>query len=77
MTSLSEAIDSVFATYDKDNSGCLDTNEGANFIRDLFQLMGKNISEQGITYALEMMDQNKDGRIGKQELKVILESIED
>ena len=72
MSELERAIDEIFGIYDTDNSGELDTDEGAKFVRDLFSRMGKEISPQGEKYALNMMDQNGDGKISKDELIVIM-----
>ena len=75
MSSIDHAVDKIFEGYDKDNSGTLDTTEAAAFVKDLFSHMGKDINSEGAKYAVQLIDDNSDGHITKDELKELLKSV--
>ena len=65
------AVDEIFETYDTDKSGYLEEGETILFFKDLFGTCDK-IDKEAHKLALADVDDNKDGKLSKEELKVIL-----
>lgn len=67
---LAAYIDKIFANYDRDGSGTLQTTELSVFFNDVYKAMGNNqgVSPQAVQQALGIMDQDFNGRITKSEL---------
>lgn len=60
-------IDKVFANYDRDRSGTLDSSELAGFFNDVFQMSGNQtrINQQQAMQAIKAIDANNDGKASK------------
>lgn len=71
---ISAIIDEVWGRYDTDHSGYLEMNEVEKMLRDIFTQSDKNISNEQMKIILSILDENGDGRIGKDELKDLLRS---
>ena len=68
MSNIQEFVDSVFSTYDADNSGSLEKSEARNFLRDLFKAMEVDVDGDQINYVIQKIDDSGDGTISKEEL---------
>jgi len=71
-----EDIDSVFSLYDRDNSGTIENEELTGFLKDLLSLAKKDYDSSDLTEfeqtIMKGCDVNKDGKINKRELTMIL-----
>jgi len=69
-------IDSVFSLYDRDNSGTIENEELTGFLKDLLSLAKKDYDSSDLAEFTETImkgcDTNKDGKISKKELTMIL-----
>ena len=68
---LKQYIDQVFIKYDKERDGTLKTLEMANYLTELFQILGYgniNITPEQAQQAIKMIDKNNDNKITKMEL---------
>lgn len=69
-------IDSVFSLYDRDNSGTIENEELTGFLKDLLSLAKKDYDSSDLSEFTETImkgcDVNKDGKISKKELTMIL-----
>jgi hypothetical protein len=76
-TKLQQYVESAFARYDRDRSGCLNANEIAAFINEVMAASGypTNLTQQQIYAIAGNMDINGDGRIAKMELYTALKAI--
>ena len=74
---LRQAVDAVFAKYDSDNSGTLDSNEVANLINDALKHMGhaRQVNQAEINQFIKAVDSSGDGKIAKPELFDIFKKI--
>jgi len=71
-----EDIEKVFALYDRDNSGDIENEELAGFLKDLLSLAKKDYDTADLTEFQDAImkgcDSNKDGKVSKKELTMIL-----
>ncbi|KAH9416871.1 Calbindin-32 [Dermatophagoides pteronyssinus] len=69
-------IERVFALYDRDENGTIENEELKGFLKDLLELVKKDYDAQDLdefqTAILHGCDYNKDGKINKKELTMIL-----
>ncbi|PAA72721.1 hypothetical protein BOX15_Mlig021119g1 [Macrostomum lignano] len=69
-------IDRLFRKYDTDRSGQIEGDELAGLLKDLLELTGEDYDESKMLYfrdvIMEQWDADKDGRIARDELKMIL-----
>uniref|UniRef100_A0A1I8GSH0 Calbindin-32 n=1 Tax=Macrostomum lignano TaxID=282301 RepID=A0A1I8GSH0_9PLAT len=69
-------IDRLFRKYDMDRSGQIEGDELAGLLKDLLELTGEDYDESKMLYfrdvIMEQWDADKDGRIARDELKMIL-----
>ncbi|XP_074645405.1 calbindin-32-like isoform X1 [Tubulanus polymorphus] len=69
-------IDRVFSLYDRDKNGIIDDDELQGFLKDLLELAQEDYDEDDLKYfrkeILENWDVNHDGKICKEELKMVL-----
>jgi len=69
-------IERVFALYDRDNNGSIENEELKGFLKDLLELVKKDYDAQDLqefeNSILAGCDYNKDGKINKKELTMIL-----
>lgn len=67
---LKTAVNAVFSTYDKDNSGSLDQAEVASLINDALKHMGnaRQVTPAEINQFIKAVDTSGDGKIEKPEL---------
>jgi len=76
-----EDIDSVFSLYDRDNSGTIENEELSGFLKDLLSLAKKDYDSSDLTEFEETImkgcDTNKDGKISRKELTMILMALSD
>lgn len=74
-----EDIERVFALYDRDNNGTIENEELRGFLKDLLELVKKDYDAQDLLEFEETImrgvDYNKDGKINKKELTMILLAI--
>ncbi|XKL65243.1 hypothetical protein PGB90_008663 [Kerria lacca] len=74
-----EDIERVFALYDRDNNGTIENEELRGFLKDLLELVKKDYDAQDLSEFEETImrgvDYNKDGKINKKELTMILLAI--
>lgn len=72
-------IERVFALYDRDNNGTIENEELRGFLKDLLELVKKDYDAQDLLdfeeTILRGVDYNKDGKINKKELTMILLAI--
>lgn len=54
-----EAIEQVFKSFDKDESGTIEINE----LRDVAKELGHEITEEELQIVFDEIDENKDGKI--------------
>lgn len=64
---LKEAVDAVFAKYDKDNSSFLDANEVTSLVNDALQHMnaGRQVTQTEVNQFIATVDKSGDGKIQK------------
>ncbi|XP_022255987.1 calbindin-32-like isoform X1 [Limulus polyphemus] len=71
-----EDIERVFALYDRDKNGKIENEELKGFLKDLLELVKKDYDAQDLMYFQETIlygcDLNRDGKINKKELTMIL-----
>lgn len=71
-----EDIERVFALYDRDKNGTIENEELKGFLKDLLELVKKDYDAQDLQEfqkaILSGCDYNKDGKINKKELTMIL-----
>ncbi|XP_017482489.1 PREDICTED: calbindin-32-like [Rhagoletis zephyria] len=71
-----EEIESVFALYDRDKNGTIENEELKGFLKDLLELVKKDYDATDLQEfqkaILSGCDYNKDGKINKKELTMIL-----
>jgi len=71
-----EDIAGVFSLYDRDNSGVIENEELSGFLKDLLELVKKDYDTTDLAeFAKTIMkgcDTNRDGKISKKELTMIL-----
>lgn len=71
-----EDIEKVFALYDRDNSGTIENEELHGFLKDLLSLAKKDYDSKDLKEfhdaIMKGCDSNKDGKISKKELTMIL-----
>jgi len=71
-----EDIAGVFSLYDRDNSGVIENEELSGFLKDLLELVKKDYDTTDLAdFAQTIMkgcDTNRDGKISKKELTMIL-----
>lgn len=74
---LREAVDAVFAQFDKDNSNSLDANEVYNLISAALKHMnsGAQVSQQQVQGFVQAVDKSGDGKIQKPELYEIFKKV--
>ena len=74
---LRTAVDAVFAKYDADNSGSLDSKEVSNLINDALKHMGhpRQVTQAVIDQFIKAVDSSGDGKIEKKELFEIFKKI--
>ncbi|GAB6032563.1 Calbindin-32 [Chamberlinius hualienensis] len=69
-------IERVFALYDRDKNGTIENEELRGFLKDLLELVKKDYDEQDLRDFQETImrgcDYNRDGKINKKELTMIL-----
>ncbi|XP_043213283.1 calbindin-32-like isoform X2 [Amphibalanus amphitrite] len=69
-------IERVFALYDRDNSGTIEDDELTGFLKDLLELVKKDYDAKDLDEFQETIlrgcDFNRDGKINKKELTMIL-----
>merc|ERR1719431_1889590 len=69
-------IEGVFALYDRDNSGVIENEELSGFLKDLLELVKRDYDNTDLAdFAQTIMkgcDTNRDGKISKKELTMIL-----
>jgi len=69
-------IERVFALYDRDNSGTIEDDELTGFLKDLLELVKKDYDAKDLEEFQETIlrgcDFNRDGKINKKELTMIL-----
>ncbi|KAH7638918.1 calbindin-32-like isoform x1 [Dermatophagoides farinae] len=69
-------IERVFALYDRDENGTIENEELKGFLKDLLELVKKDYDAQDLAEfqkaILHGCDYNKDGKINKKELTMIL-----
>ncbi|XP_021966229.1 calbindin-32 isoform X2 [Folsomia candida] len=72
-------IERVFSLYDRDNSGTIENEELRGFLKDLLELAKKDYDVQDLADFEETIlsgcDLNRDGKINKKELTMILLAI--
>ncbi|PAA68118.1 hypothetical protein BOX15_Mlig003004g1 [Macrostomum lignano] len=72
----SNDIDRVFNLYDRDKNGCIENEELQGFLKDLLELAQEDYDAQDMLFfkkvILDQWDVNHDGKISKDELKMIL-----
>jgi len=71
-----EDIERVFALYDRDNNGTIENEELRGFLKDLLELVKKDYDAKDLMdfeeTILQGCDFNRDGKISKKELTMIL-----
>uniref|UniRef100_A0A6M2D7X3 Putative calmodulin synganglion overexpressed n=2 Tax=Rhipicephalus microplus TaxID=6941 RepID=A0A6M2D7X3_RHIMP len=71
-----EDIERVFALYDRDKNGTIENEELKGFLKDLLELVKKDYDAQDLEEFQEAIlrgcDFNKDGKISKKELTMVL-----
>jgi len=71
-----EDIESVFSLYDRDNSGEIENEELSGFLKDLLELVKNDYDTSDLAdfahTILKGCDTNKDGKVSKKELTMIL-----
>ncbi|XP_076371001.1 calbindin-32-like isoform X2 [Tachypleus tridentatus] len=71
-----EDIERVFALYDRDKNGKIENEELKGFLKDLLELVKKDYDAQDLMHFQETIlygcDLNRDGKINKKELTMIL-----
>lgn len=71
-----EDIERVFALYDRDNNGTIENEELRGFLKDLLELVKKDYDANDLIEfqdtILRGCDFNRDGKINKKELTIIL-----
>lgn len=74
---LRNAVDAIFTSYDKDNSGTLDSNEVTNLINDALKHMKANRSTttKEVEDLIKTVDKNSDGKVAKMELFEIFKRV--
>ena len=69
-------IETVFSLYDRDNNGTIENEELKGFLKDLLELVKKDYDAQDLEQfqrsILKGCDLNKDGKINKKELTMVL-----
>ena len=72
-----QAVDAVFAKYDKDNSGSLDKKETFNLINDALAQMnsGRQVSQAEVEQFIKAVDTSNDQLIQKPELFEIFKRV--
>ena len=68
---LAMLIDEIWELYDEDGNGVLDSDEVGLFLNDLFQMFGELINDGHRNQILDVIDQNRDGQINKNELTLL------
>ncbi|XP_023701372.1 calbindin-32 isoform X4 [Cryptotermes secundus] len=64
-------IERVFSLYDRDNNGTIENEELRGFLKDLLELVKKDLQDFEETI-LRGVDYNQDGKINRKELTMIL-----
>lgn len=74
---LNKAFDTIFAKYDRDNSGCLDKSELVGFLNGVFQTakIPITITDSHAWVLMKIFDKNKDGRLQRGELMGIVSNV--
>lgn len=74
---LRQAVDAVFAQYDKDKNGTLESAEVTSLINDALTHMkaGRQASPEEVTALVKNVDANCDGKISKEELLQIFKKV--
>ncbi|XP_023242648.1 calbindin-32-like, partial [Centruroides sculpturatus] len=71
-----EDIERVFSLYDRDKNGTIENEELKGFLKDLLELVKKDYDAQDLEdfqdAILRGCDFNRDGKINKKELTMIL-----
>ncbi|XP_071818691.1 calbindin-like isoform X5 [Apostichopus japonicus] len=71
-----DEFENVFAHYDKDGNGTIEGDELSGFLKDLMEHENENVDvdslQSGSQALLSICDVNKDGRIQKDELAMVL-----
>ncbi|TGZ69595.1 hypothetical protein CRM22_003648 [Opisthorchis felineus] len=72
----SQDVDRVFALYDTDNNGAIEDDELSGFLKDLLELIYDDYDENDLIYTkstiLQNWDLNRDGKINKEEMRMLL-----
>ncbi len=74
---LRDAVDAVFAQFDKDNSGTLEVAEVTNLINAALSNMKANrqATQEEVNGLIQAVDKNSDGKIAKPELFEIFKRV--
>lgn len=71
-----EQVDSIFNHYDRDGNGTIESDELSGFLKDLLASTHENYTETDLDkyrdIILQQWDVNHDGKINKEELKMLL-----
>eukprot|EP00092_Neocalanus_flemingeri_P078778 GFUD01098048.1.p1 GENE.GFUD01098048.1~~GFUD01098048.1.p1 ORF type:complete len:115 (-),score=43.29 GFUD01098048.1:63-371(-) len=74
-----EDIEKVFSLYDRDNSGEIENEELSGFLKDLLELVKNDYDTSDLADFSQTIlmgcDTNKDGKVTKKELTLILMTI--
>ena len=75
---LKAADDLLFIKYDKDHNGALDYQEVVSLMNENFRKRGlvkDEVTAMEFEHFMEKADQNKDGKIDKDEMYLVLQKI--
>jgi Ca2+-binding EF-hand superfamily protein len=75
--STGKLLDVIWERYDLDGNGHLDIKEAKEFIQE-FLKMGKdaqNMTEEKYNAIFALIDQNNDGKIDKEEMKIFMKAV--
>jgi len=74
---LRDAVDAVFAQFDKDGSGTLEVAEVSSLINAALSQMnaGRQATQQEVQSLIQAVDKNSDGKIAKTELFEIFKRV--
>ncbi len=69
-------VDKIFQQNDVNNSGYIEQNELAELLNNLFEQWNlPKLKNEQIEAELKRLDKNKDGKISKQEFRVLVKEI--
>lgn len=69
---LDKILEEIWLIYDTDRSGYLELDEMERMLSDIFMQTNKQITQEQMKIILSIIDENGDGRVEKNELKVLL-----